>query len=434
VGRDSFTSGAVEYNSLALAANGTAYLAFRDAAAADRATVMVQQGQGWAALGSAGLSAGSAKYTSLALDSSGVPFLAFADGSLANKATVMTFSGGTWATVGNAGLSAGGGDGMLPQLLQLGSCYRLAQLLCLKMRLLPLTPLLLSHHSALAAMPAGAAYFVSLAISPLTNAPHVAYQDWGASNKATVMAWSSGIWAPLGPAGFTPGAARDTSLAIDSAGTVYLAFHSTRCSVMKFDGAGWATVGNAYLSAGIAQYISLRLNSAGVPLVAFSDAGVGYRASVMTLAANGTWLPLGAAGFSAARADYTSMVSCRGREEGKGGPCLKQERKPYPLVVQPNRRPDSPPPLLLLLQALDSAGTPFVGFSDASVSNAATVMTFSGGAWAVVSFVGVPPGAVSFTSVAIDPLSSVPWLAYADAANGNRAVVKKQGWGPPRCA
>lgn len=89
-------------------------------------------------------------------------------------------------------------------------------------------------------------------------------------------------------------------------------------------------------------------------------------------------------------------------------------------------------PPFAALQALDSSGNPFVGFSDASVSYAATVMAFSGGAWTVVSFTGVSPGAVDFISLAISSQSGMPWLAYSDATNGNRAVVKQRGWGPPR--
>lgn len=157
----------------------------------------------------------------------------------------------------------------------------------------------------------GAGHYVSLALSPLDGTPHVAYQDWGSSNRATVMALgSSGSWAPLGTAGFTSGAVLYTSLAFDQAGTPYLAFQMQRANCVKFSGGAWMAVGPPNFSAGAAQYLSLALSAAGVPTVAYSDAGVGYRATVVALSGDGlAWQPVGAAGFTPARADFISLVS-----------------------------------------------------------------------------------------------------------------------------
>lgn len=59
-------------------------------------------------------------------------------------------------------------------------------------------------------------------------------------------------------------------------------------------------------------------------------------------------------------------------------------------------------------------------------------MAFRGGAWAPVGgFAGVSFGAVQSTSLALEA-SGTPWLAYSDTLNGDRAVVKQLGWGPPR--
>lgn len=142
-----------------------------------------------------------------------------------------------------------------------------------------------------------------------TQASATLPQDWGSSNRATVMRFDGTSWAALGGPGLTTGAAQYTSLAFAPDGTPHLAFQMQLARCRRFDGSAWVAVGPAALSAAAASYVSLAVSAAGVPFVAFSDAGLDGRASVVALSADGTaWQPAGAAGFTAARADYTSLV------------------------------------------------------------------------------------------------------------------------------
>ena len=61
--------------------------------------------------------------------------------------------------------------------------------------------------------------------------------------------------------------------------------------------------------------------------------------------------------------------------------------------------------------ALDSADTPYVAYTDSAASDKATVMRYSGGAWAAVGGAGVSAGSTADVSFAIDS-SDALYLAY----------------------
>ena len=61
----------------------------------------------WQLVGTAGISAGFSYSTDLALDATGTPFVAYRDEANGNKATVMKYNGSSWGEVG-AGATSGG--------------------------------------------------------------------------------------------------------------------------------------------------------------------------------------------------------------------------------------------------------------------------------------------------------------------------------------
>ncbi|HKP94316.1 MAG TPA: Ig-like domain-containing protein [Fibrobacteria bacterium] len=111
VGGGAFSPSLAEYPSLALSGTGVPYVAFQDATNANKATVMRlnEAKTGWEAVGGAGVSPGQVNSTSLALSGTGVPYVAFQDAANANKATVMRLNEAKtgWEAFCEAGCSQG---------------------------------------------------------------------------------------------------------------------------------------------------------------------------------------------------------------------------------------------------------------------------------------------------------------------------------------
>jgi len=387
VGTAGFSAGTAEYTSLAFD-NGIPYVAYRDGGNSDKATLMKYTGNGatgWEAVGTSGFSTGGAGRTSLAFNN-GIPYVAYLDWGNGNKATVMKYTGNGatgWEAVGTAGFSAGGTD------------------------------------------------YTSLAFD--NGTPYVAYMDGSNSDKATVMKYTGNGatgWEAVGTAEFSTGGAAWTSLAFDN-GIPYVAYmdggKGWKATVMKYTGnggTGWEEVGTAGFSAGTADYTSLAFNN-GIPYVAYMDGGNGGKATVSsiyrkyatvtdwsdgeikgTVSLSGEkylvevtvsgvttteqiyfykglfWNALGTAGFSAGTAEYTSL-------------------------------------------AFDN-GIPYVAYRDGGNSNKATVMKYTGNGatgWEAVGTAGFSAGTAEYTSLAFN--NGIPYVAYSDDANGSKATVMK---------
>ena len=91
VGSAGASAGAVQNPALAFAPDGTPYLAYTDVLSGypDKARVVRWDGSAWQTLGSSGASAGIALGPSLALAPDGTPYVAYRDNANGNKATVV---------------------------------------------------------------------------------------------------------------------------------------------------------------------------------------------------------------------------------------------------------------------------------------------------------------------------------------------------------
>lgn len=259
IGNESFSAGQADGLSLALAPDGTPYLAYSDRANSDNVTVMKCDGAAWVAVGTP---PGRSYYTSLVFAPDGMPYLAYADSANSRKATVMKFDGTAWVAVGNVGFSS------------------------------------------------GSTGYTSLAFAP-DGTPYVAYQDGANSSKATVMRFNGTAWVAVGSAGLSAGGAYDLSLAFASDATPYVAYrdgaNSSKATVMKFNGTAWVVVGTAGLSDGVASTPSLAFAPDDTPYVAYQDGGNSDKATVMKF--DGTaWAAVGTAGFTGGATRYTSLV------------------------------------------------------------------------------------------------------------------------------
>lgn len=321
VGDPGFSAGEAFCTSLAIADDGTLYVAYKGND--NKATVMKYSGAvaGWELVGSAGFSDGTTDYISLVL-ADGAPYVAYQDGkdwdndtNVPKKATVMKYSGTSWEAVGNPRFSAATAnyislafDGETPYIAysDVGNGEKATV-----MRYDGIGWELMGS----AGFSAGKAFHTSLAIDS-GGTPYVAYRDNGNGNKATVMKYTNaGLtgWKEAGgPGGFSAGFAGDTSLAVDDAGNPYVAYQDSdkgeKATVMKYTGVGWELVGSAGFSAGKATDISLVIGSGGMPYVAYKDWGTGGGKATVMKYTDAGWEAVGSPGFSAGYIDYTSLA------------------------------------------------------------------------------------------------------------------------------
>jgi hypothetical protein len=108
VGAAGFSAGPASYQSLAVAPDGTAYVAYRDGINSDKTTVMRFNGATWETVGTAGFSAGLANYQSLAFAPDGTPYVAYRDNGNSGRATVMRLTGTASAPTGLAAVAGNG--------------------------------------------------------------------------------------------------------------------------------------------------------------------------------------------------------------------------------------------------------------------------------------------------------------------------------------
>ena len=324
VGSAGFSAGTTDYISLALA-GGTPYVAYQDDASSKKATVMKYSGSVWEAVYTPGFSAGRANDVSLAIDSDGNPYVAYGDGSPGFKATVMKYSGEDtgWEAVGSPRFSAGEAKHISLAIDNEGTPYVAYKDI--------------GNHNKATVMKytdtgweavgspgfsAGIAEYTSLALAGET--PYVAYQDYGTGGKATVMKYTGASWEEVGSPGFSAGEISDTSLAIDAGGTPYVAYqddgNDRKATVMKYTGAGstgWEAVGSPGFSAGYVSYTSLAIGNSGTLYVAYQDDDDIYdqKATVMRYIPDTTEPVLTAGGVSRS-SDSQATVSFTSDEEG----------------------------------------------------------------------------------------------------------------------
>ncbi len=192
VGSKRFSSGYAFLPSIAIAPDGTPYIAFCDDSHLNMISVMKYDGTTWVTVGAAHLSVGSALYPSLAIDKGGTPYVGYMDEApVSGGATVMKYNGTSWVGVGPEGGAGAGAE------------------------------------------------FTTLALDT-NGTPYVSYADYTTANhQASVTKYNGTTWVTLGSTGFSVGEVSYVPIAIDPSGTPYVAYTDTGTSVshaavMKF--------------------------------------------------------------------------------------------------------------------------------------------------------------------------------------------------------
>jgi hypothetical protein len=295
LGTQGYSAAGVQYPDLAVY-NGTPYVAFKDAANAEKCTVMKYIGSSWVVVGTAGFSQGIARDQSIAVDEqNGTVYVAYSDAENGSKTTVMKFNGTSWELVGTAGFSAMASyqsiviDNGIPYVA-FAENYT---------KLMKFNGTTWEYVGGVLPGSVGTAWYTKLAM--YNHKPYVVYRDIFNGSKTTVVHLdANGDWEPYGSPAFSDGDSQYQTIDIDANGVVYVAYQDLanggKVSVKKYENSTWVNVGTEGFSLGLAVTPFLKLE-AGIPYVAFRDESEGNKISVMKY--DGTnWIALGAPGIS----------------------------------------------------------------------------------------------------------------------------------------
>ncbi|CDK99845.1 conserved protein of unknown function [Magnetospirillum gryphiswaldense MSR-1 v2] len=332
LGSTGFSAGGTNYESLAIASDGTPYVAYTDYGNSQKLTVMKYSSGAWTAVGAAGISSGAAYYQSLAIASDGTPYVAFQDAANANKLTVMKYTvADGWSTVGTVGISAGNAQRESLAIATDGTLYVSYR----DAATTPVNKLTVKKYTVAdgwstvgtAGFSPGEASFQSLAITS-DGTPYIAFTDFGNNQKLSVMKYASGSWSLVGTAGFSGYQAYYMTLRFSSDNTPYVGFQdgmgsANKETVMKYDGTAWVLVGARGFSSGSVGNggQSLAIASDDTLYVAYCDSDVSSKVTVKQYdSGSSTWTTVGTEGISAGQALAVSLAIAPSGTSNAGKP------------------------------------------------------------------------------------------------------------------
>ncbi len=341
------------------------------------------QAQPWIPVGpSPPISQPDANYISITIDKHGTPYVAFNDDSHTYSISVKKFDGSNWIDMGVTGL---GGD----------------------------------------------AKYISI-VTDTSGVPYIAFYDGATSGHASVMKYNGTAWEFVGDRGYSTLSAYRISLALDPQGMPCVAYmngnwSSASATVMRFDGSNWVYVGGSIFVNYITD-LSLAISSDGTIYSAFTYDFSGSYGPVQVLRFSGSV-------WSSTTSSPTISTG------GATTPSIDVAPDGTPYIAYYDY--DAMQMLIKKLSGtawtnVDSAGAPFVGpeLTRLKVSkdnipyllynygNWATVSKCSGSQWQIVGDTAITKSMWLYASLAVSP-DGVPFVAYMDFADSNRAVVKR---------
>ena len=233
---------------------------------------------------------------------------------------------------------------------------------------------------------------------------------------------------------FSDGVVGRISLAIDNSNKIYVAYQDMandgNITVKKYNGAdSWDTIGNAGFSNGTADYVSIEFDKDNTPYVSYKDSSL--KITVMKYnSIKAVWEDVGSASFSTGEVYYPFLAI-----DNSGTPYVAYEdaaNASKATVMRYNSLTNSWDAVGSVGFSANSvnysdikinnAGIPYVAYRDANNSNKATVMKYDGSSWVAVGNTGFSAGEVNYTTIGIDQ-NGTSYIVYKDAYYGNKATV-----------
>ncbi len=220
--------------------------------------------------------------------------------------------------------------------------------------------------------------------------PYVIFGDATGTNDVTVMKYTGTSWINVGNAAFSVTGASDPDIAVDGTGTPYALYNdratpSWKATVKKFNGTSWVTVGTAGFSAGQSMNNHIKFDKTGTPYVVYQDGGTNNKITVMKF--DGTnWVNVGAPGFSTNAISHCNIA-------------FSSTNEPYVVYNEFNGTVDK-----VIVKSFN--GTSWVNIGPTLQSTTVTWFNYY------------------YSNIALD-LNNTPYVSYIDNYNGERATAMK---------
>lgn len=267
-----------DYVTLALNNNGVPYVAYQDPSNGYKATVVKYSGSQWDTIGGLSISSDQALNLSLTVDKNSMPYVAYKNETSGGGITVYKYNGIKWDTVGRR-IMSGPTAAFTPSIVcdNAGTPYIVYTDVYQKATV--------KKFNGTTWVTVGIADFTANQVDKTTLAidaagtPYIAFFDYGVAYKGSVMKFDGTNWVNVGIPGFTlNGAIGNISIAIDAAGLPYVTYtaknsYNNSVSVMKFDGANWVSIGQPVISESNCEYASISLNNIGTPYIVYGSGG-----------------------------------------------------------------------------------------------------------------------------------------------------------------